>query len=180
MRVWQKSGEGTHILGYDREVPWWWSLFLKFSLWFGPYFVPHHDLINPLFLQKTICLSLSHLVPEILGPKVYYLTVFKHCISIFSLIFNLRSFWLLILKNLRSDWVQFFLFHAEPIYWKFGKVSLPPLNALISCFNHNLTKLFWRRVLATPSMWPYAQKCQPNKNMAFSCRKLPDTIKFEK
>ncbi len=36
----------------------------------GPYFIPQHDFIGPLFLQKKISLSLSHLVPEILGPKV--------------------------------------------------------------------------------------------------------------
>ncbi len=31
---------------------------------------PHHELIDPLIVHKTIGLSLSHLVPEILGPKV--------------------------------------------------------------------------------------------------------------
>ncbi len=50
--------------------------------------------VNPidlLFLQTKINLSLSHLVPEILGLKVglifhqmYYLTYFKHLVSIFS------------------------------------------------------------------------------------------------
>ncbi len=61
----------------------------------GPYFMPYHDPTDPIFLQKKISLSLSHVVPEILGPKVglivtkmYYLTVFKHFVSIFSLIFN--------------------------------------------------------------------------------------------
>ncbi len=32
--------------------------------------MPHHDLADPLFLKKKIGLSLSHLVPEILGPEV--------------------------------------------------------------------------------------------------------------
>ncbi len=48
----------------------------------------------PLYVEK-ISLSLSHLVPEILGPnvaliftKIYYLTDFKHFASIFSLIFD--------------------------------------------------------------------------------------------
>ncbi len=36
----------------------------------GPYCMPHHDLIDPLFLQKKISSSLLHLVPKILGPKV--------------------------------------------------------------------------------------------------------------
>ncbi len=36
----------------------------------GSYFMPHHDLIDPLFLLKKIGLSLSHLVPVILGLKV--------------------------------------------------------------------------------------------------------------
>ncbi len=63
----------------------------------------------PLSAEK-ITLSLSHLVPEILGPKIsfftkmYYLTDFKHFVNIFSLIFNpiyplfidFRSFWPLI------------------------------------------------------------------------------------
>ncbi len=49
---------------------------------------------HPLSIEK-ISLSLSHLVPEILRPKVglfftkmYYLTDFKHFVSIFSLICN--------------------------------------------------------------------------------------------
>ncbi len=60
------SGEGTPILGHDREVTWRWPLLLRF---FIPYFIPHRALIDPLVLQKKISLSLSHLVPEILGPK---------------------------------------------------------------------------------------------------------------
>ncbi len=49
----------------------------------------------PLLSAEKIGLSLSHIVPEILGlkvglifPKMYYLTDFKHFISIFFLIFN--------------------------------------------------------------------------------------------
>ncbi len=46
-------------------------VFFRFSIQLGPYFMPHHDLIDHLFMQKKIiCLyRLSHLVPEILGPK---------------------------------------------------------------------------------------------------------------
>ncbi len=56
-----------------------------------------HDLIDPLFLQNKIDLPLSHLVPQILGPKgglifhqnVLFLIVFlKNFVLIFSLIFN--------------------------------------------------------------------------------------------
>ncbi len=45
-------------------------VFFKLSIRLGPYFIPHHNPIDTLFLQKKIDLSLSHLVPEILGPKV--------------------------------------------------------------------------------------------------------------
>ncbi len=63
-----------------------------------PLFMHHHDLSDPLFLQKKISLSLSHLVSDILGPKVglmfikmYYLTIFMHfCINF---LLNFRSKW---------------------------------------------------------------------------------------
>ncbi len=35
----------------------------------GSLFMHHHDLIDPLFLLKKIGLSLTHLIPEILGHK---------------------------------------------------------------------------------------------------------------
>ncbi len=88
------------------------------------------------FLQKKIGLCLLHLVPEIYGPKVdliflikmYYITVFKHFVSIFSLNFLftfsliLDCFDPLFLQNLRSDWVQFF--NPATKYQKFGEI--PP------------------------------------------------------
>ncbi len=43
-------------------------VFLNFSP-IGPYFIPQHNPIGPSFCRK-IGLSLSHSVPEILGPKV--------------------------------------------------------------------------------------------------------------
>ncbi len=112
---------GTPILGHGWEVPWGWPLFWGFLIRLGPYFIPQHNLIDPLFLQeKSVCLS--HLVPEILGPKfglifhpneLFY--IFKaFCIN-FPLIFDqIDPFFLLILnlcdtsfsQNLRSDWVQ--------------------------------------------------------------------------
>ncbi len=62
-----------------------------FSIRLGPYFIPQHNQIDPLLLQKKISLSLSYLVPDTLGllfTKMYYLTDFKHFASIFILIFN--------------------------------------------------------------------------------------------
>ncbi len=41
-----------------------------FSIRLGRYFISQHNPIDPLFLEKKIGLSLSHLVPEILRPKV--------------------------------------------------------------------------------------------------------------
>ncbi len=120
----QRSG-GTSILGHGREVPWWWHPFWRFIIRLGPYFIPQHDPIDLLFLQKGISVSLSHLVPEILGRKfglLFHQNVlfnqFKaFCINFllhvqsnwppFSLILNLfvPSF----SQNLRSNWVQFLL-----------------------------------------------------------------------
>ncbi len=64
---------------------------------------------------------------------MYYLTDFKHFVSIFILIFNpIDHPFSLILdvfdpsfsQNLRSDWVQHFFSYAEPGYQTFGEV--PP------------------------------------------------------
>ncbi len=63
----------------------------------GSIFLHHHDLIDSLFLLKKISLSLSHLLPEILGSK-FGLFVHQHVfnsfyafsmVSIFSLVFDL-------------------------------------------------------------------------------------------
>ncbi len=61
---------------------------------------------------------------------MYYLTVFKHFVSIISLIFDWPPFWLILdlfdplfLQNVISDWVLFLLC-AEPGYRKVGDV--PP------------------------------------------------------
>ncbi len=44
-------GEG----GYTHT--WAWPPFLGFSIWFGPYFIPQYNPIDPLFLQKkSVCL----------------------------------------------------------------------------------------------------------------------------
>ncbi len=48
---------GTHILEHGREVLWWWPPFGGFSIQLGPYFIPQHVPIDPLFLQKkSLCL----------------------------------------------------------------------------------------------------------------------------
>ncbi len=52
---------GTPILRHGREVPRWWPPFWGFPIRLGPYFIP--------LSEEKIGLSLSHLVPEILGPK---------------------------------------------------------------------------------------------------------------
>ncbi len=58
----------------------------------------HLDLIDPVFVQKKMVLSRSHLVPKILGPEVcqiFHQNVLsnsflnKDIVSIFILIFNL-------------------------------------------------------------------------------------------
>ncbi len=50
-------GVGTSILGDGRDVLQWWPPFWGFSIRLGPYFMPHHDLIDPLFLQKNWFIS---------------------------------------------------------------------------------------------------------------------------
>ncbi len=102
---------GTLILGHGREGPRWWPPFWGFSIQLGPHFITQHNLIDPPLSAEKIGLSLSLLVPEILGlklvyfiTKTYYLTDFKHFVSIYILIFNpidpffidFRSFWPLI------------------------------------------------------------------------------------
>ncbi len=52
-------GGGTHILGHGREVPRWWPPFLRFSIRLGLYFIPHHNPIDPLFLQKNRFVSIT-------------------------------------------------------------------------------------------------------------------------
>ncbi len=58
----------------------------------GAYFMPHHDLIDPLFLQRKVRLSLSHLFPEVLGTKagmIYYQLVLFNCFLVFCINFLL-------------------------------------------------------------------------------------------
>ncbi len=126
------------IRGHGREVSVLLTPFLRFLIRLGPYFMLHHDLLTPTFCRK-FGLSLSHLVPEILGPlswsnfspQMYYLTVFKHSVSIYSFIIDLFSLILDLfdpsfLQNQRSDWVQFLItcwIRLPKTWW-----STPPPN----------------------------------------------------
>ncbi len=105
--------------------------------------IPQRYPIDPSFCRKKLVLSLSHLVPEILGPKVglfFHQNVlfnrFKaFCINVlldFSIQltpFSLISMFLIPhfhqIFRLDSDWVQFLL-RAIPGYQKFGEVHPPP------------------------------------------------------
>ncbi len=156
--------KGTPILGYGREVPQWWTPFLRFSIQLGSYFMPHHNLIGPLFRQKKkIAFSLSHLVPEILGVIFHQIVLFKILLDFqsnrppFSLILDLfdPSF----LQNLRFDWVQFFLSRAEPDYQKFGEVPPPSphgpeqlIKYIHFCFSWGCGG--WRDVYPCGIQWP--------------------------
>ncbi len=63
-------GVGTTILGHGRAVQQWWPPFWGFLIQLGPYnFIPQHNPIDLLFLQKNRFVSIT-LVPEILGPNV--------------------------------------------------------------------------------------------------------------
>ncbi len=99
-------GEGTAILGHGWEVLQWWPLFLRFFIRISPYFMPHHDLIDPSFCKKK----------PLLRQKIWFLIK----LTPFSLILDLfdPSF----LQNLRSYQIHFFVSPAEPSYQTFGEV----------------------------------------------------------
>ncbi len=58
---------GTTIHWHSRTVLLWWS---AFSIWLGHYFMAPHGLTDSPFLQNKICLSSSHLFPDLIGHKV--------------------------------------------------------------------------------------------------------------
>ncbi len=138
------GGGDTSILKHSGAVPRWWPSCLGFSIWLGPYFIPQH---NPT--AEKIGLSLSHLVQEILGPKVglifYQNVFFNRFYIIFPLIFDpndpffidFKSFDPLFSQNLRSNWVQI----------------------CITC---------WTPV---PNMW-WSKPCPPPGGMHNHCRKM--------
>ncbi len=90
------GGGGTPILEHGWELPVYWPPFLTFFDPIGSFFYIQLDLIDPIFLQKKIGLSLSHLVPEVIWPKVglhFHKNLsfdhFEAFVPIFSLIFDL-------------------------------------------------------------------------------------------
>ncbi len=96
------SREGTPILGHGTKVPRWSPPVLIFSIRLGHYFMSHHDLLDPLFLQKSR-LSLSHLVLEILGPnigKIFHPNVLLNSFYAFCITFDL---------DIRFNWPTFSL-----------------------------------------------------------------------
>ncbi len=48
---------GTPIPGHGREVPRWWPLFWGFSIRLGPYFIPQHNPIDPIFHWFSVFLT---------------------------------------------------------------------------------------------------------------------------
>ncbi len=123
--------------------------FLSFSDPCGSLFDAQLDLIDPPpFLWKIIGLSLSHLVPEIIWSKVGQswsnispnlsfdrLTIFKHFVSIVSLIFDpvnllffidLRSFWPLIFPKSYILLGPFYIMRWTPHPLPKNRWSTPP------------------------------------------------------
>ncbi len=109
----------TPTFVHGRNVSLQWPPFGGFSIWWGPYFTQSDW---PPLAAEQIYLSLTHLVPEILGPKIGL--IFHHNVLFnrfkafyinFALIFyaidlffiDFKSFWPLIF-NLRSNWVNVF------------------------------------------------------------------------
>ncbi len=90
--------------GYSHTWVWWGSFAVMTPAFeildlMGFICMPHNDLIGPLFLKKkSVCLYHIylqryfdlHLVE--LFIKMYYLTTFKHFVSIFPFLIDLRSF----------------------------------------------------------------------------------------
>ncbi len=80
---------GTPILGHGTAVM---TPILGFSIRLGPYLIHQHNPIDPIFLQKnrfaSIPFSSGDTKVGAIFLKMFYLTDFKHFISIFSLIVN--------------------------------------------------------------------------------------------
>ncbi len=86
---------GIPILRHCMEVPLWWPRLLRFLIQLD------HNLIDPLILQKKIGLSLSLLVPEILGLKD---GLFFHQNVLFN---RFQAFCMNFFLDFRSNWPPF-------------------------------------------------------------------------
>ncbi len=114
------------IIWHSRKIPWWWPLLLRFSIWFGLYFIPQWTWSDwPLFQQKIVDLSLSNLFLEIIGPKIGLIihpnwqkwSFEALCINVLldfqSSLLLFHCPWIFlsptpILTNFKSDWVHFY------------------------------------------------------------------------
>ncbi len=136
------GGGYFHTWRWYGASPWLTPVFDIFWSPFGPHFMDRLDPID-LFLQKIICLFLSHLVPKIIGLNIFpifqqnlsfysfeslctkFLPDFRSCWPLFPLFIDLFDlFW----QNLRYDWVNYFLSHAGSLYQTFGEVPPPPFS----------------------------------------------------
>ncbi len=97
------------------------------------FYASSHSNWSPLSAEK-IGLSLSYLVPEILGPKV--VLIFFIYLSLFD-----PSF----LQNLSSKLIQIFMLNPLS-YWKFGEV--PPGGGAYFTTSHHSSACYGRRILA--------------------------------
>ncbi len=117
-------GEGTPINGHGRDYRFWdlrsdcIPILCLIMIWLTSSFCRKNQFV-------FLTLSLSHLVPEILGPKVdllFHQNVLFNSFKAFCINFllDLQSNWLpfslildlldpSFLQNSRSDWVQFFI-----------------------------------------------------------------------
>ncbi len=119
-RVNPGGGGGTPILEHGEELPLYWPPFLTFSDPIGSFFMPNSILLTPSFCRK-IGLCQSHLVPEIIWPKVgliIHKNLFYFEVFCTNFLLDFRSCWPpflqfldlfdpSFLQNLRSCWVHF-------------------------------------------------------------------------
>ncbi len=137
LKAWLLSGEGTPILGHGKEVPQLWPPFLRLLIWLDPYFMPQHYPIDASFCRKkwfvSITFSSRDTCTYTFVINIYYLTIFKHFVSIFSLNCDPIDPFSLILDLFDPHLYKtldpigsMFLSHTEPGYKKIGEPPPPP------------------------------------------------------
>ncbi len=131
---------------HGREVQQWWPPFLRFSIRLGPYCMPHHDLIDPFSCRKKIGLSVSHLVPEILGPKVGLIV---HQNVLFN---RFKAFCINFLLDFQSNWLPF-----SVILDLFGSSYLQNLRSDCVNFFYRVLKAGYQTFMKYPSPSPVCQ-----------------------